>query len=165
MLNNCIFLYHRRHQENICETDDKNDEAWMKKTPLTEANIKEMLDNFISCRHTRRRIIESDNEEVTATYILNRYLRLMDHFEAVSDVLIYVASSCTNPSFLFCSFHITSCKVTKVTYLKLILISGWQNVPYLATLESNKALRLKDSVYVNSKKESCISDFIHVDTV
>jgi hypothetical protein len=95
MLNNCIFLYHRRHQENICETDDKNDEAWMKKTPLTEANIKEMLDNFISCRHTRRRIIESDNEEVTATYILNRYLRLMDHFEAVSDVLIYVASSCT----------------------------------------------------------------------
>ncbi|EFX70137.1 hypothetical protein DAPPUDRAFT_257496 [Daphnia pulex] len=37
----------RRHQENICETDDKNDEAWMKKTPLTEANIKKMLDNFI----------------------------------------------------------------------------------------------------------------------
>jgi hypothetical protein len=76
----------------------KSHEDWMRKTPLTQSNQKEMLEKFIACRSSRRQVIESDDQKVNGTYILNRYPRLMDLYEAVSDISIWVSWNFSNHS-------------------------------------------------------------------
>lgn len=65
----------------------KQDEDWMRKTPLTQANRNEMLEKFKACRPKRRQLVESSDSKINGTYILNRFPRLMDLFEAVSESL------------------------------------------------------------------------------